>query len=367
MYDLSIIIPTYNEEENIGKMIDALEVMLTSNNIHGQILVVDDSSKDKTIPIVREKKEKYANLDLIIRESDHGLSQSVVEGFSAADSDIFLVIDADFSHPTELIPRMYGLLTEGNDLVIGSRYTKGGGIEDWPIKRRVISKGATFMGKMLFPGITDPVSGFFGIHRHVVDNAPLTPRGYKILLEVLGKGRWNKAVEVPFTFTDREVGESKLKLTTIIQYLLQVMNIGKYAFFHHDSMAWPEEEKVLRFGLVGASGIVVNMVVLYSLTTYLGIFYLVSSIFAIELSIISNFLLNDYWTFSKDKTHRLSNIWHRLGSFHLVSFGGLLINMGVLFILTEFLGVYYLISNLIGIFVAFAWNFFINRNTTWKI
>jgi dolichol-phosphate mannosyltransferase len=367
MHDLSIIIPTYNEEENIGEMIDALENVLLTYKINGQILVVDDFSKDETIPIINEKKTKYANLELIVRKFDHGLSQSVVEGFTSADSDIFLVIDADFSHPPELIPQMYNLLQRGYDLVIGSRYMQGGGIDDWPLKRRFISKGATFLGKILFPGITDPVSGFFGINRHVVEKAPLTPRGYKILLEILGKGRWNNVVEVPFTFTDREVGSSKLKFTTILDYLHQVLDIGQYAFFHHESMAWPEEEKVLQFGLVGASGIVVNMVVLYGLTTYLGIFYLISSIFAIELSIISNFLLNDYWTFSKDKVHRLSNTWHRLGVFHLVSLGGLLINMGVLFILTEFLGIYYLVSNFIGILVAFSWNFIINRHTTWKI
>ena len=120
---------------------------------------------------------------------------------------------------------MYDEIRKGNDIVIGSRYMEGGGIKKWPLKRRIISIGATFLGRLLFPDITDPVSGFFAVRKEVVDKAPLKPRGYKILLEVLGKGTWEKDKEIPFEFIDREIGSSKLKIKTIIEYAQQVADI----------------------------------------------------------------------------------------------------------------------------------------------
>jgi dolichol-phosphate mannosyltransferase len=148
--------------------------------------------------------------------------------------------------------------------------------------------------------------------------------------------------------------------------LFQVAGIGWHSFLHHESPAWREEEKIIRFIMVGFSGIIVNMGVLYVLTSVLGIFYLISSLVAIELSILNNFLWNDRWTFSGDARHRLLDPWQRLGLYHLVSAGGIVINLGLLFVLTEFFGVYYLISNIIGIMAAFSWNFLLNRNITWK-
>ncbi|HIH85316.1 MAG TPA: polyprenol monophosphomannose synthase, partial [Methanoculleus sp.] len=201
-YNLSVIIPTFNEEENIAAIIGAVNDVCSKNGIQAEILVVDDNSNDRTIPIVQDIVRRCENVRLIVRMNDHGLSQSVVDGFRAARSDILLVIDADFSHPPELIPRFYEAIRGGADIAIGSRYMKGGDIEEWPIKRRIISLGATAFGRILFPEITDPVSGFFAVRREVVDRAPLAPRGYKILMEVLGKGRWRSFVEIPFVFRD---------------------------------------------------------------------------------------------------------------------------------------------------------------------
>ena len=169
----------------------------------------------------------------LVRFKDHGLSQSVVDGFTQAFSDIYVVIDADLSHPPSLIPVMYKEIMAGNDIVIGSRYTEGGGIKKWPLKRRIISLGATFLGRLLFPNITDPVSGYFAVKKSVVERAPLKPRDDKILLEILGKGNWKKTKEIPFEFVDREVGSSKLKINTIIDYSWQVIDIVGFIISHH--------------------------------------------------------------------------------------------------------------------------------------
>ena len=365
-YNLTVIIPTYNEGENIGAIIRAVEDVLGKAGIRGEILVVDDSSPDGTIPAVRALEPVFSNVRLAVRSSDPGLSQSVVEGFALARAPAILVMDADFSHPPELIPRFLEEIRGGADVVIGTRYTKGGGSEGWPLSRRIISRGATLLGRILFPEITDPVSGFFAVKREVVAGAPLHPRGYKILMEVLGKGRWATAREVPYVFRDRRAGSSKLRPGTILDYVRQVLDISRHAFTSRQGPVWEEWEKVLRFAIVGCSGIVVNMGVLWLLTRYAGIYYLVSSVIAIEVSILNNFLWNDLWTFGSDMEHRRRSTVHRIGLFHMVSAGGAVINWVILLVLTQFAGVFFMVSNLIGILAAFAWNYLVNRNITWS-
>jgi dolichol-phosphate mannosyltransferase len=365
MYDLTVIIPTFNEEPNIRNIVMAVDGVFHENALQGQILVVDDNSSDATIGIVNEIKRTNKNVDIIVRTKDHGLSQSVADGFFHAFSDVFIVIDADFSHPPVLIPRMYEEIRKGNDIVIGSRYTEGGGIKKWPLKRRLISIGATFLGRLLFPDVTDPVSGFFAIRKQVVENAPLKPRGYKILLEVLGKGTWDKDIEIPFEFVDREIGSSKLKIGTILDYAQQVADITLYSFTHHHSAAWREWKRVFKFGIVGLSGILVNLGILYFLVSFANMDKDLASPVAIELSILNNFIWNDLWTFHPAETGRLTSRWHRLGAFNLISIGGAVINYGIFLFLTRWFAVYYLGAQLVGIVVAFAWNFFVNRRLTW--
>jgi len=365
MYDLTVIIPTFNEEANIRNIIMAVDAVFHEHSLHGQVLVVDDNSSDGTIGIVHELMRTKENVEILIREKDHGLSQSVADGFSHASSDIFIVIDADFSHPPVLIPRMYDEIRKGNDIVIGSRYMEGGGIKEWPLKRRLISLGATFLGRILFPDITDPVSGFFAVRKEVVDKAPLKPRGYKILLEVLGKGSWEKDKEIPFEFVDREIGSSKLKITTIVEYAQQVLDITFHSFTHHQGAAWREWKRVFKFGIVGLSGIVVNLGILFLLVEFFAMNKDLASPFAIEFSILNNFIWNDLWTFGSAENQKVSNRWHRLITFNLVSVGGAVINYAIFLMFTTWFAVYYLAAQLIGILIAFIWNFLINRRVTW--
>ena len=249
MYELTVIIPTFNEESNIERIISEVDLVFLQFTIRGEILIVDDNSPDRTIALVNTLKNSKANLNLLVRMADHGLSQSVADGFTHASSEIFIVIDADLSHPPALIPTMFNEVKAGHDIVIGSRYIKGGGIKKWPIKRRIISLGGTVLGRFFLPTVSDPVSGFFAVRKRVVEGAPLKPRGYKILLEVLGKGNWEKDKEIPFEFVDREIGSSKLKFKTITEYALQVLDIARYSFSHHNSAARREWRKVFRFGL----------------------------------------------------------------------------------------------------------------------
>jgi dolichol-phosphate mannosyltransferase len=365
MYDLTVIIPTFREEANIRNIVTEVNAVFKRTGIKGEILVVDDNSPDATIAIVNDLKLSMPNVNLLVRTADHGLSQSVADGFTHASSDTFVVIDADFSHPPELIQKMYEEIQSGNEVVIGSRYMEGGGIRKWPLKRRVISLGATFLGRLLFPDITDPVSGFFAIRKSVVSGAQLKPRGYKILLEVLGKGIWEHDKEIPYEFSDRETGASKLKIKTIIEYAQQIVDITLYSFAHHRSAAWREWTKVFRFGIVGISGIVVNLGILYFLVQYAHSEDLLASFIATELAILNNFVWNDIWTFSSSENRELSSRWHRLIAFNVVSAGGVAINLGIFYVLTRWFGIYYLLAQLVGILIAFSWNFLLNRRLTW--
>jgi dolichol-phosphate mannosyltransferase len=365
MYDLTVIIPTFNEEANIRNIVMAVDAVFHENSLHGQILIVDDNSSDETISIVHELKRQKENVEILVREQDHGLSQSVADGFSHAFSDVFIVIDADFSHPPVLIPRMYDEIRKGYDVVIGSRYMEGGGIGKWPLKRRVISLGATFLGRLLFPDITDPVSGFFAIRKDVVEKAQLKPRGYKILLEVLGKGAWERDKEIPFEFVDREIGSSKLKIKTIIEYAQQVLDITLYSFLHHQSAAWREWKRIFKFGIVGISGIVVNLGILFFLVEFFTLNKDLVSPIAIEFSILNNFIWNDLWTFGSVEDQKVSSRWQRFVTFNIVSVGGAVINYGIFLMLTSWFAVYYMAAQFIGILIAFVWNFLINRRFTW--
>ena len=223
---VSLIIPTYYESENILSLLDKVSEVFLENNYDGEIIVVDDDSPDETWKLVERFQEQgKGEIKLLRRLEKRGLSSAVLDGFSMAKGTILGAMDADLSHPPGRIPALLNLLMKGKaDVVIGSRYTSGGSIENWPLKRRVVSKtAARFLSP--FVKVRDPLSGFFFISREVIDGAPLNPIGFKILLEILDKGKYRKVIEVPITFRDRIFGSSKLTYPQIRDCLLQIILI----------------------------------------------------------------------------------------------------------------------------------------------
>jgi len=222
---VSIIIPTYNEADNIQKIVPRIFSVFRQNSINGEVLVVDDDSPDRTWEIAGKLGRQY-NVRVLRRFRNKGLSPAVVEGFGHVRGGIIGVTDADMSHPPESIPDMLRPLQGGKaELVIGSRHVAGGGIEKWPMKRKIISRGATMIARGL-TSVRDPVSGFFFFRRGVIDGVRLNPTGYKIGLEVIVKGRHNKRIkEVPYVFTDREVGSSKMGTKEIVDYVVHLARL----------------------------------------------------------------------------------------------------------------------------------------------
>jgi len=357
--DLSVIIPTYNEEENIQDTIQKISHTLRLTSTLFEIVVVDDSSTDKTQQIVIDLIARRYPVVLITRTKSPGLSQSVLEGIARAQGSVVVVTDADLSHDITLIPSMYNEIKNNNtDIVIGSRYMKGGGIEDWPIKRRIISWGATFLSRILFPEITDPISGFFAIKKDLVIHTPhITPRGYKILLEFLGKCRWHTFKEIPYIFQNRKLGNSKLKTTTIIDFIKQLISISIFP-----GRAWDEVRKIIKFGIVGLIGVATNMICLSVFKEIFNTPLIYASFLAIEISIITNFLMNDNFTFKGMKCEK--SFLHRMFSYNSICIGSMIINIAVLMALSS-IGINYLIGDAVGILIGYIWNFLANRKITW--
>ena len=364
-YDLTVIIPTLNEVDTIKGTILMVLSELERAGINGQVLVVDDYSDDGTIRVVDDLiPHLQGHLDIIVRKENHGLSQSVVDGFNKADSMVFAVIDADGQHPADRITYLYQKIIEGNDIAIGSRYINGGEAQKSGMFRWILSSGATFIARVFFPNITDPGSGFFAINRKVVENAPLKPKGFRMLFEILGKGNWTKVVEIPYKVKDRVRGESKLRRQTIIDHVEQLLDLMKFSVKHPESHVYHEFHRMINFLIVGFTGVFVNLGMLYLLTES-GIYYVTSGVIAVEMSIISNFFLNDSFVFS-DIGIQENTRGKRFVMYHLVSIIGVIINLSFMIILTEWFGFYYLISSMVGIIAAFSWNFIVNRRYTWQ-
>ena len=221
----SIVIPTYNEAGGIERLIRSLGEVFSANGLDGEIVVVDDNSPDGTGAIVDRLASEFP-VRCLHRPGKMGLSSGVIQGwqFARPESVALGAMDADFSHDVNILPRMVRALEEGYGLAVGSRYVEGGGITNWPMTRIVTSKVACMLAQPL-TRIKDITSGYFLVRRDAIEGVELDPIGFKIGLEVIAKGHYGKAIEVPYVFTDRVAGESKMNEKEIFNYLKQLRKL----------------------------------------------------------------------------------------------------------------------------------------------
>ncbi len=222
----SIVIPTYNEAGGIEKLITSLGDLFVAQGLDGELIVVDDNSPDGTGAIVDALAERYP-VRCLHRPGKMGLSSGVIDGwnFARSDSTALGCMDADFSHDFRIVPDLIAAIASGTyGLAIGSRYVRGGGIENWPLKRKITSIVACAIAWPLTP-IRDITSGFLLVRRDALDGIALDPIGFKIGLEVAAKARYGTFIEVPYVFKDRVVGESKLNGKEITNYLKQLRRL----------------------------------------------------------------------------------------------------------------------------------------------
>jgi dolichol-phosphate mannosyltransferase len=359
---LSLIIPTYNERDNIAPLLARVYKTLTRIGQRFEIIVVDDDSPDKTWEVVEGLRQNYGSLRLIRRCNERGLARAVVRGWQEASGRILAVIDADLQHPPETLLELIKAISSNEvDIAVASRHTQGGGVSDWNLLRRLVSWGATLAATWFLPGtlcrVRDPMSGYFAIRRSVIQDSELNPEGYKILLEVLARGHYRTVAEIPYTFIERERGGSKLGAQQCFEFVRHLLRL---------SWDTGDLKRFVKYCVVGATGILVNTVTL-AVAVSAGLGYLGGGAVALESAIISNFMLNDFWTFKnvsmRDGT--LGSRLRRFFQFNSFCLAGGIIYVLILNFLSNHTGLHYLVSSFIGMTVSTFWNYGMNANITW--
>ena len=235
---LGLVIPTLNEAGNIPTLIDRIQTALGQVGIDYELLVVDDNSEDGTADLVKAYVRADSRIRLLVRMGQRGLAGAVIHGWSHTDASLLGVIDADLQHPPETLPALIEAMAQGNDIAVASRYASSGTVGNWNAFRRLVSRCSTLVTLPLQRKkgmlVKDPLSGFFVVRRECVDGLDLQPYGFKILLEILVKGRIQRAAEVPFQFATRHSGRSKADLKVAMQYFSLLGKLSREAFFGPD-------------------------------------------------------------------------------------------------------------------------------------
>jgi dolichol-phosphate mannosyltransferase len=371
----SLIIPTYNERGNVAKIVAQLANLLDGFIPGGyELILVDDDSPDKTWEVAQSLIGNYPQLQVMRRQQERGLSSAVIRGWQVAQGEILGVIDADLQHPPEVLLKLLQATLEGADLAVASRHVEGGGVSDWSVVRRFLSRGAQLLGLMVCPSVvgrvSDPMSGYFMVRRSAIAGPHLNPLGYKILLEVIGRGNIGEIAETGYVFQERESGESKVTWKQYVEYLGHLVRLRSGSKASRVKIAFPTE-RFVRYGLVGFSGVFVDMGLLFLLSDRAGLGLIVSKIIAAEVAIVNNFLWNDSWTFA-DVTQRQKG-WQprlrRLLKFNIICLLGLILDVALLKLFYHFVfadDLKYL-ANLIAIGLVAIWNFWINLKLSWRV
>ncbi|MCB1191718.1 MAG: glycosyltransferase family 2 protein [Leptospiraceae bacterium] len=378
MIQFSLIIPTYNEAKNISVLVPRIIKLLSDHSITFEIIVVDDDSPDLTWKVAQEIAKKDSRVSAIRRIQKKGLSSAVLDGMEVANGQSFGVIDADMQHDENILPRMISELKD-YEMVVGSRVVEEGGYGEWGLIRKTMSKIATLMAKLFLPiSIGDPMSGYFVLRRELYEEiaSEVNPIGFKILLEFIARKKGIKVKEVGYVFKTRIHGETKMTGSVIQNYLIALYDIrfGKYV-----SLTF------IRYGVTGFLGVFVNLFGQFIAAELLGwkgsgevysnfLLPSLGVVFGFELAVLSNYILNNLWTFKKVKKKGiLKNITGFL-KFNLVSYAGLVIQLSVWRFTLEayqvYLPEYYFssatyICNFIGILLATAGNYHLNKHFTW--
>jgi dolichol-phosphate mannosyltransferase len=329
-----------------------------------ELIVVDDDSPDGTWSIALELANTYPQLQVLRRTTERGLATAVIRGWQAARGEVLGVIDADLQHPPEVLSQLWAKISQGADLALASRNVEGGGVSEWSFLRRILSRGAQILGLIVLPEVigrvSDPMSGYFLVRRSAIAGPVLSPLGYKILIETVGRGQIDKIAEVGYEFQERQSGDSKVTSRQYWEYIGHLL-----------SLRWSRSGRLLRFLAVGLSGVVVDMTILYLLTDIrtLHLPLTRSAIVAGEVAIINNFIWNDRWTFRSQSLQQKGRrqMLRRFLKFNLVCLMGLILKALFLNLFFNVLHLNQYISNFIAIALVTVWNYWINVKLSWRV
>jgi dolichol-phosphate mannosyltransferase len=371
----SLIVPTYNESENIENIVKIFSHLLSeATDDNYELIIVDDNSPDGTWRRAQALMPQYPHLRVMRRQHERGLSTAVIRGWQAARGQLLGVIDGDLQHPPETLLQLLEAVEQGADIAVASRHIEGGGVSNWSATRRFLSRGAQLLGLLILPNVvgrvSDPMSGYFLVRRSAIADTYLSPIGYKILLEVLGRGQIGRVAEVGYVFQERLEGESKVTWKQYVHYithLLKLRSRGRIGRLRQ-KFSFPID-RFLRFCAVGFTGVFVDMAVFYVLRVNLGLGIARSTILSAETAVISNFLWNDLWTFRDISKRQPGNRYRlkRFLKFNLVCLAGIILQALTVSLMHDFFGVNEFIAKLLAIAVVTMWNFWINLKLNWRV
>lgn len=360
---LSVIVPTFNERDNIAPLVDKLEVALAG--IAFEVIVVDDNSPDGTAELAKELGAQKPFVRCIHRVGRRGLSSACIEGMASSSAEFVAVIDADHQHDEAILPEMLRRVEEGADIAVGTRYNgEGSSTAGFSKSRQAGSTLATKLSGILTgKDLTDPMSGFFLLRRSLFNEiAPrLSKEGFKILLDMIVTANRRKhpkvtIAEVPYNFRPRFAGESKMSALVVAQFLgLIVSQISRGIL----------PTSFLLFSLVGASGVVVHLSVLTLAFEVLQFNFANSQLVATLVAMTTNYILNNELTYA-DKKLRGRRFWTGLLSFYVVCSFGTLANVSVASALFETNTTNFVIAGIAGAVMSVVFNYAVTRMFTWR-
>jgi dolichol-phosphate mannosyltransferase len=368
---VTIVSPTYNEAENVPRLVHDVGTALSG--IDYELLIVDDDSPDRTWAVAQQLAAHNPRVRVLRRTTDRGLSPAVIEGFSSSCSDYLGVIDADHQHDPAILPQMIAALDAGAEIAVGSRYVEGGGTGTWNAVRRFQSWLATKLARtFLGVELADPMSGDFILSRADFNriHGQLDSSGFKILLEIIARLAPSRLEEVPYTFRTRVAGQSKLSSKVALQYLGQLWKLSSVS--RHMSV------RFIKFALVGASGTMVNLCAFLAFAGLLGLRDWRISALATLFANLSNYVLNNAWTFV-DRAHRGWSLLRGYAAYLGFSLVGMLVSTLTFAALTLGYGSYphtaqttkgpyilALVFQLVAILAGTVFNFELNKRFTWR-
>ena len=358
-FDVTVLVPTRNERDNVAPLLRRLEKIRPDLRL--EVLFIDDSSDDTACMIEAEARRCSRTVSLIHRpegERSGGLGGAVRAGLLAAGSDLVCVMDADLQHPPELLAALIDEASRSQaDVVVASRYCERGNVGEFSAFRLAVSRGSAMLAKALFPrrlrSVSDPMSGFFLVRRSAVDARGFEPKGFKILLEILVSASTLVTREVPFRFGERHSGDSKASWHEGVTYLRRLVEL-------RIPRRW---RRLAGFAAVGALGVAVNTGVLALLAGTVHVWYLVASILATQIAILSNFALAEWLVFRGAHSHK--SLRFRFASYLLISDTSLLITGPLLLLLVSAIGIDLLLANVLSLALLVLARFAIADSYIW--
>lgn len=355
--ELAVIVPTFNERDNINLLLDRLATSLSGLN--WEAIFVDDDSPDGTAHLLRQIAHQEPRVRVIHRIGRRGLASACVEGVLSSSAPYFAVLDADMQHDESILLQMLERLKlDGLDVVVGSRYVQGGSVAGWDERRRLISRVAARAARLVIKAdLTDPLSGFFLMRRQAFDGAVrnLSQQGFKILLDLFASAPQPlRFAELPYKFRTRIHGESKLDSMVAWEYgmLLADKLFGRFI-----------PPRLILFGAIGAVGLLIHMAAL-AIALYGGLVFTAAQTVAVLTAMTSNFTLNNLITYRDQRLRGWQ--WARgLLSFYVVCSIGAVANVGIATLVYAREPVWWL-AGLAGALVGIVWNYALSAFFTWK-